>query len=157
MTSTRASHIVIIAAIGAGLGWLLEVGLVAAGHPVLIPPVTLAAALGLIGVIVVLLALPVYRVVKGTAKSAIDPFYATRVVLLAKASSITGSLIGGFAAAGLVFLLSRTVVAGVGSITMAAATLVGAVILLIGGLVAEKMCTLPPDDEEKTGGTTAIQ
>jgi hypothetical protein len=46
-----------------------------------------------------------------------------------------------------VFLLTRSVVASASSVGMAAVTLVGAGILLAGGLVAEKMCTLPPEDD----------
>ena len=77
----------------------------------------------------------------------VDPFYATRVVVLAKASSLAGALVTGLAAAILVFLLTRSVLPAVGSLTMAVVTAVGAVVLLAGGLVAEKMCTLPPEDD----------
>jgi Protein of unknown function (DUF3180) len=145
VTRTRPSSLVLLAVLGGALGWFLQVVLVALGRPAVIPPLTLGSVLALIGVIVILLALPIRRVVKGTAKARVDPFYATRVVVLAKASSISGALVGGAAVAILVFLLSRSVVPGVGSVTMSVATVIGAVILLVAGLVAEKMCTLPPD------------
>jgi hypothetical protein len=147
MTRTKPSYLVVLVAIGAAVGWLVQGALVAMGGHAIVPPVTLAAALGLIGGLVVVLAVPVFRVVRGTAKERVDPFYATRVVVLAKASSLTGSALSGAALAILVFLLTRSVVPGATSISMAIATLVGAVLLLIGGLVAEKMCTLPPDDD----------
>ena len=149
MKRSSPSILILLAILGGAAGWFFEVARVAMGQPVILPPVTLAVVLGLIGIIIVIYAVPVYRVVRGTARKPVDPFYATRVVLLAKASSITGALLGGVGAGILVFLLSRSVVAGVGSVSIAVATVVGAAILLAGGLVAEKMCTLPPDDDEK--------
>jgi Protein of unknown function (DUF3180) len=147
VTRTRASTLILLAILGAALGWFLQVVLVGLGRPAIVPPLTLGTVLALIGVIVVILALPIRRVVKGTATAPVDPFYATRIVVLAKASSISGGLLGGAAVGILAFLLTRSVVPGVSSVTMSAATVVGAVILLVAGLIAEKMCTLPPDDE----------
>jgi hypothetical protein len=157
VTRTRPSLLLVVAVLGGALGWLLETALVANGRAAFIPPVTLAAALALIAVIVVVMALPVFRVVRGTAKERIDPFYATRVVLLAKATSITGALLGGAAGAILGFLLTRSVTPPVGSLGLAIATVVAGVLLLVGGLVAEKMCTLPPSDDDDTTNLPASQ
>ena len=156
MTRTRPSTLVVLGVIGAALGWLLEFGLVALGRAVAIPPVTLGAALGVIGVVIVLLALPVFRVVRKVEGARVDPFYATRVVLLAKASSLAGALATGLAAAILVFLLTRSVLPAGASLTMAVVTVIGAVALLAGGLVAEKMCTLPPDDDSPSGPAASV-
>lgn len=150
MTRTRPSTLLLMAILGGVAGWFLETALVATGRAAFIPPVTLAAALALIGVIVVVLALPVHRVVKGTAKSRVDPFYATRAVVLAKASSLTGALLGGAAVAVLVFLLTRSVIPPVNSLALAIATVVAGIVLFAGGLIAEKMCTLPPTDDDPT-------
>ena len=147
MTRTSPTLLLALGAAGAVIGWFLELGLVMAGEPAVIPPITLGTALGLIGILVVLLALPVFRVVRKVPGAQVDPFYATRVVLLAKASSMTAALVTGFAIAVLVFLLSRSVVPSGSSIAMAAVTAGGAIVLLAGGLVAEKMCTLPPEDD----------
>lgn len=147
MTRTRPSFLLAQGIAGAVIGWVLELALVSSGKPAVIPPITLGAALGLIGILIVLLALPVFRVVRKVPGAQVDPFFATRVVLLAKASSMAGSLISGLAVAILVFLLSRSVLPAVGSVSMAAATTVGSILLLAGGLIAEKMCTLPPEDD----------
>lgn len=150
MKRTNPALLVLLGVLGAVAGWFLQTALLAAGRPLLVPPFTLGAALALIGVIVVALALPIWRFVRGTVKGKVDPFYATRVVVLAKASSLTGSLLGGATAAIVVFLLSRSVVPPLGSMAMAIASLVGSVVLLAGGLVAEKMCTLPPHEDGAT-------
>ena len=142
--------LLLLAVLGGGAGWFLETLLVSAGSPAFIPPYTLAVVLAAIGVIVVFVARPVYRAVRRTATTRVDPFYATRAVVLAKASSLTGALLGGMAVAVLVFLLTRSVIPPVGSLAQAIATAVAGVLLLAGGLVAEKMCTLPPSDDDPT-------
>jgi hypothetical protein len=147
MTRTAPSLLLVIGVAGGVIGWFIELALVASGRPAIIPPITLGIAVGLIGVLLVLLALPIFRVVRKVPGATVDPFYATRVVLLAKASSIAGALVTGLAVAILTFLLTRSVLPAVGSVTMAVVTVIGAVLLLIGGLAAEKMCTLPPDDD----------
>ena len=150
MTRTRPSMLLLLALLGGGAGWFLETVLVSAGSPAFIPPYTLAVVLAAIGVIVVFVARPVYRAVRRTATTRVDPFYATRAVVLAKASSLTGALFGGVAAGVLVFLLTRSVVPAGGAVAMTIVTIAGSVILLAGGLIAEKMCTLPPDDDDST-------
>jgi len=142
--------LLLLALLGGGAGWFLETLLVSAGSPAFIPPYTLAVVLAAIGVIVVFVARPVYRAVRRTATTRVDPFYATRAVVLAKASSLTGALFGGVAAGVLVFLLTRSVVPAGGAVAMTIVTIAGSVILLAGGLIAEKMCTLPPDDDDST-------
>ena len=150
MTRTRPTMLLLLALLGGGAGWFLETLLVSAGSPAFIPPYTLAVVLAAIGVIVVFVARPVYRAVRRTATTRVDPFYATRAVVLAKASSLTGALFGGVAAGVLVFLLTRSVVPAGGAVAMTIVTIAGSVILLAGGLIAEKMCTLPPDDDDST-------
>lgn len=158
MKQTRALPLVVIGGLGVVVGWFAEVMLVGSGRPSLDLPFTLGVALGLIGVLVVLAALPVFRVVRRVAGARVDPFYATRVVMLAKASSLSGALLGGGGLGVAAYLLSRSVVPGVGSVALALAAVVGAIVLLVCGLVAESMCAIPPDDEDpaegrpKTGG-----
>jgi hypothetical protein len=147
MTRTTPALLFVLALAGAVAGWMIELALVASGRPALIPPFTLGLAGATTGIIIVVVALPVFRVVRRVPGARVDPFYATRVVLLAKASSLAGALAAGFATAVLVFLLTRSVLPAVGSVTMAVVTVVGAALLLAGGLIAERMCTLPPDDD----------
>ncbi|MDO7882652.1 DUF3180 domain-containing protein [Antiquaquibacter soli] len=152
MTRTKPLHLVVLAALGAALAWFLQTALAASGNAIVLPPVTLAFALALIGGIVVLMALPVRRVSRRVEGATVDPFYATRVVMLAKASSLSGALLGGAGLGITAYLLSRSVIPGVGSVAMALASTVGAIILLVGGLVAEHMCTIPPDDDDPREG-----
>jgi O-antigen ligase len=140
---------VVLAIVGGIVGWLLEVALVALGQPLAVPPITLALALLAIGIIVMFMARPVRRAARDRVNHTVDPFYATRVLVLAKASSITGSLVGGACLAIVVYLLTRSVLGGVGSIFTASGATIGAIVLVIGGLVAEYMCSIPPEDDDK--------
>lgn len=153
MSRTKPTVLVLLAVFGGGLAWLLEVALTTSGRAIILPPFTLAFALFAIGVIVVLMALPVRRATRGTATKRVDPFYAARTAMLAKASSLSGAIVVGAGLGIAAYLLSRSVPA-VGSVTLALATAVGAILLLIAGLVAEHMCTIPPDDSTPDGTTT---
>lgn len=150
MKRTRASVLVILVFVGVIVAGLVQLGLAAAGRPVLTSPVTLPVALAGIGAIVVALAVPIARMTRGTSLSRgpVDPFYATRVVMLAKASALGGALLTGSAIGMLVYLLTRTVSPGVGSFASTIAAVVGAAILLACGLVAEFMCRIPPRDDD---------
>lgn len=150
VTRTRPLHLLLLAVLGGTLAWFLQTALTATGNPVIVPPLTFALALALIGAIIVVMALPVRRVARRVEGARVDPFYATRVVMLAKASSLSGALLGGGGLGIAAFLLTRSVLPGVGSIALAFAAAAGAVVLLAGGLVAEHMCTIPPDDDEPT-------
>lgn len=150
MTRTKPAHLVVLLLIGGMLLFFIESALAATGRPVLIPPITLGVALLLIGVIVIVMAVPVRRVARRMPNATVDPFYATRVVIIAKASALAGALLAGAGLGVGIYLLSRAVLPAVGSITMAFATALGAVVLLVGGLVAEHMCSIPPDDDNET-------
>lgn len=152
MTRSRPLPLVLLALVGFALAFATDLALAMRGEPVLVPPLSLAVGLVLIAALLVALAWPVRRAAKGERR--IDPFYATRVVVLAKASALAGALLLGGAGGILTYLLSRAVVP-IGSTLTAAGTLVAAVILLIAALVAEHFCALPPDDDEQQEAAAA--
>lgn len=146
MIRTKASTVIALVLSGGAVGWAVEVVLVSIGESMFLPPASLAVVLILIAGILIYLALPMFRVVRGTAVRPVDPFYATRVVVLAKSSSLGGALFTGVAISILVFVLSRTVLPGVDAVLLALAMVAGSLALVVAGLVAEKMCTLPPPE-----------
>jgi hypothetical protein len=148
MKRTRIPTLALLLVLGGVSGAFLETALASGGRPIINPPVTLPVALVAIGVLVVALAVPIRRLTKGRSRAPVDPLYATRVVMLAKASALTGSLLLGGGAGILIYLLSRTGVPAVGSVAPAIALIVGSGILLAAGLIAEYMCTIPPEDPD---------
>ncbi len=143
MSRTRPTPLLLAALVGVLLAFALDSVLAMRGVAVLVPPVSLAVALVLIGAVVLALAWPVRRAAKGERR--IDPFYATRVVILAKASALAGALLAGAAAGILIYLLTRAVVP-LGSTLAAGGTVVAAALLVIAALVSEHLCALPPDE-----------
>jgi hypothetical protein len=154
VTRTTPGPLLLIALIGAVVGFAADTVLAVQGRPVFVPPVSLAIALVLIAAALLAGAWPVRRAAAGERH--IDPFYATRIVVLAKASALAGALFTGGAAGILTYLLSRPVVP-VGSSLTTGAALVGAVLLLVAALVAEHFCSVPPpaDDDDADAAPAA--
>lgn len=160
MKPTRASVLVSVALVTAVAGFAVDAVLASRSAPTLLLSVPLGLTLAFIGIAVVLMARPVRRHARDGAGRArpVDPMYATRVVVLAKASSIGGALFGGFAVGLLVYLLSRSATPSLGSTVPNAVALAGAVVLTVCALVAERMCVAPPSDDDEDdhpGGSAA--
>lgn len=151
MKRTHATAVIGFVLGGLVLGYLVELALVAAGGQAIVPPISLPITLVGIAALVLAFAWPIRRSVTGASKQRIDPFRAMRTAVLAKACSLSGALVTGLGLGVTVFLLTRTVVAGGGTVWLAAATAIGAAVLTAAGLVAEWFCTLPPpeDPDEK--------
>ena len=161
MKPTRASTLISVAVVAAVAGFALDAVLASRQAPTLLLSVPLGVTLALIGVAVVLMARPIRRYTRdGAARQhPVDPLYAPRVVVLAKASSLCGVLFGGFALGLVAYLLTRSVVPSLGSTLPNAVAVGGGLVLTVCALVAERMCMAPPGDDEDDdlprGGTTS--
>jgi len=149
---TGAAILVLVAAIGLAAGFLLDQALTAAGRATFIPSVTLPIFLLLLGAIVVVLALPIRRATRGAGAQPVNPFWALRIAMLAKASSIVGAAVAGLAAGLALFLLTRPVSPSVGSLGAIIATGVCGALLVAAGLYAEHLCTIRKDDDDEQPG-----
>ena len=151
MGPTKASTLVGLFLAGAIVMFSGEVLLVRLGEPQFTPPITLGAALFFIGLILPTLAWPIRAVTKPSNpknhREPVNPFYATRVLLLAKAGALTGALLTGAGVGIVVFIASRVVIA-VGPLVLAASAVVGGVILTVGSVVAERWCRIPPSSTD---------
>ncbi|KAA9149156.1 DUF3180 family protein [Microbacterium lushaniae] len=152
MKRTGAGSLTLAAVLGAGAGFLIDMAFSAAGRPTFTPAVSLPILLLLLGAIVVVLAIPVYRASRGRTAAAIDPFRSLRIAMLAKASSIVGAALGGLGVGLLAFLLTRPVVPSLGSMGTVIATAVCGGLLIAAGLVAEQLCTIRKDDDDDQPG-----
>jgi hypothetical protein len=146
---TRATPLIGLAVGGIVVGFLLEIGAAATGAAILIPPLSLPVTLVVIAAIVVGFAIPIRRATHGKSKRMIDPFRAMRVAVLAKASSLSGALLAGWGLGILVYLVTRSVLPATSAIWLSVAAAVGGVVLLVAGLVAEYLCTLPPPEDDE--------
>ena len=148
MKRTHASTVIAFVLAGAVGGYLIDLAIVSGGGNAIVPPLSLPITLVGVAALVVAFAWPIRRAVKGKATKHLDPFRAMRTAVLAKACSLSGSLVLGFGIGITLFLLTRSVVPPADTIWLALATAIGAALLLAGGLIAEAFCTLPPDDTE---------
>ncbi|WP_104136137.1 MULTISPECIES: DUF3180 domain-containing protein [unclassified Cryobacterium] len=158
MKRSHATGLLAVLLIGLVIGFLLEIAFAASGAPIVVPPVTLSLTLMLLAAVVVSLA---WRVRQGSRRKAlrrIDPFWAMRVAVLSKATSLAASVLLGGSLGIVLYILTRSVVPAVTSLWLAIGTAIGAAVMLAAGLVAEHFCILPPDDDTNTdepGGTCA--
>lgn len=152
MKPTTASSLAAVWVVGTALAYSGELILVRIGEPIITPPTTLAVALVLLGVIIPLLAWPIRQVTKSEHKTTpVDPFYATRVLLVAKAGSLTASALAGGGLGVVAFLIGRMVVVW-SQVVVSSLTIAGGLIMMAGALVAERWCVLPPGDEGESTG-----
>lgn len=147
MGKTQPIVLLLLFVAGAAVLFGSEFMLVRLGEPQFIPPITLGVALGFIGVILPVLAWPIRqstRLHQDTATShPVNPFYATRVLLLAKAGSLTGAILAGAAGGVLFFLLTRPVIVPT-PVVLGVVSLIGGAVLTAGSLLAERWCQIPP-------------
>ena len=147
MKRTSLGIIVALVVVAAVVGYLIELAIVTSGGSAFAPPVSLPITLTAIAIVIVALAIPVRRSVTGKKKDRLDPFYAVRVAILAKSSTLTGALLTGLGAGIVVHALSLPILNS-DLLGRGIAQTVGAALLLTAGLVSERMCTLPPDSSE---------
>ncbi|MEY9851906.1 F0F1-type ATP synthase assembly protein I [Leifsonia sp. EB41] len=148
MNRTRPTSLIGLGVLGLVVGFLGELAASGTGIAVFIPPLTLPITLVAVAIIVVAFAIPIRRSVRGRSSRRIDPFQATRIVVLAKACSLSGALLTGAGAGILIYILTRDVLPASNAVLLTSLGTAGAVILLVAGLVAEFFCTLPPDDKD---------
>ena len=152
MRRTSAALLVTVAIVAAVVGFGIDQVLTSSGRPTFTPSVMLPVLLVLLGVALVLFALPIRRAIVGTHTRPLDPFRAVRVAMLAKASSIVGGIVAGVAGGLLAFLLTRPVAPSLGSTGAVIAAIVGGLVLVAAGLYAEHLCTIRKDDDDDQPG-----
>jgi hypothetical protein len=156
MTRTTPGPLIGMGIIGLFIGVLMQLGLAAMNMPKLRPEFSLAITLVLVGAAAVALAVPVRRATRGNPAHRVDPFYATRVVVLAKASGLGGALIAGVGLGLVLELAIRSGAPTVEAYLRVFSVLAGGIGLLVGGLVAEFLCTVPrSDDDDPDAGPPA--
>lgn len=144
------------------------------GHPLPVSHPSSLLTMPIIALVLVGLALPIFRYRKalldlaksgtdaaGAARSGVrpparpkrlDPFYAVRVLLLAKSTSVASAVIAGFQL-GLVFLQLATPVIST-SIWLNVTGVIGAVLALVVATLVERACKIPNGGADSTDGDT---
>lgn len=119
--------------------------------------ISLSISLAAVSAILLFLALPIYRYKRALKKileakaganlprpTPVDPFYAVKVLLLAKAGAISSSLFIGWHLGVILFLLTTPVISSE-VIRPNLSALVTGVVLLIVSFIVQSICKLPND------------
>lgn len=111
--------------------------------------------LPLLGLAVVFMAIPIFKYRKAMVDRKVvprvNPFYAVRVVLLAKAMALSGAIFTGWHAGLAWAQFSSPVVSD--AIWQNLWAMLGAIVMVVCGLIVERNCRVPEDD--KTDGAAA--
>jgi hypothetical protein len=144
-------------------GYLLPQIVVNQGGSIPISPLNIIITLPLIGIILTLMAIPIFKYRKALlarAKAAsasrplpLNPFYAVRILLLAKAISISGAIFIGWHI-GVVWLqLSSPIIPS--STLQNAIALIGAILMTVCAVVVERVCRVIDDGSSSDANTAA--
>jgi len=150
MKRTSIPLLVGLGAAGAAVAYLGELFLQTTGGITFVPPYSIDVTLVVVAVGVIAMAVPVRRRITGKRKVPLDPFYAVRVAVLAKASALTGAILMGAGVGILAILLGRPVLPDWSLLLPVIGLGVCSLVLVVAGLIAEWMCVLPPDATDAT-------
>jgi hypothetical protein len=141
-------------------GYLFSRVITANGGQVPVAPVNLILTVLAIAVILFAFALPMLRYRRALAEQLkntsaprpkrLNPFYAVRLLLLSKASAIYGSLFAGWQVGVIWMQLTSPVTAD--SIWQNAGALIAAIVLVVVGLIVERICRIKDDGAEPLTG-----
>jgi hypothetical protein len=126
--------------------------MVGRGLQVPVSPTNLLITLAAIAAVLLALSIPIWRYRNALKQSSaqrpkrVDPFYAVRVLLLAKASSLAGVLFASWHLGVVIFQLSGAVVIQ-GLVLQNVFGFVASVILIVAALITEQICRLPQDQD----------
>lgn len=153
MNGSMGKVVSVFSLVGLVLGLVLSQLSAGFGYVFPASPTTLPISLLVLALANYLFSFPIYRYRKqlasykeGVRPERPNPFYAVRVLILARASVLAGALFAGWHAGLIIWLLSFSV-APENLMLTSSFGLVGAVALIIGGLVSQWNCKTPPSSD----------
>jgi hypothetical protein len=126
--------------------------MVGRGLQVPVSPANLLITLASISAVLLVLSIPIWRYRSALKQKSsqrpkrVDPFYAVRVLLLAKASSLAGVLFASWHLGVVIFSLSGAVVVQ-NLVLQNSFGFIASVMLIVAALITEQICRLPQDQE----------
>lgn len=137
-------------------GYLYSKFAVSTGGQVPVAPLNLILTFLAIAVILAIFAAPMFRYRKELAEQRktsgaprpkrLNPFYAVRLVVLAKATAIAGAIFAGWQLGVIWLQISSPVTPG--SVWQNFAALIAAIIMVVLALIIERICRIPEDASE---------
>lgn len=161
MQRTSPLTVATFGVVGIGSGLLLQLLRSTMGMSPLVPPVSLALTVIVLGGVLVTLGVSLRGAVTRKSGKPVNPFHAVRLLAGARAGQFVGALIGGFGGGLALQLLTRSVMPSAASWAPMLFVLGAGIVLLACGVVAEMLCRVPPgsgdaeNPDAHGGGTEA--
>ncbi|MGG5172496.1 DUF3180 domain-containing protein [Pseudarthrobacter sp. J1738] len=156
MKSIRPIVLVAIAGALAVVAWV--VSLMAAKYSFSTPLLPLSALItvGVIAALTLILGLRILRWKNNPSKTRLDPILAARTLLLAQAAAYAGAVLFGWHA-GIVLDQLRFLAYSSGQANVWSGLIMagGGLVMVAVGLVVERFCRVPPEDDTPSGGGDA--
>lgn len=152
MRVTRLLTLAAVALVVAVLGWAVLDVVQRNGADPLPVPWTAPAGLVVLAGVVLGAAREVRRSVRGTRTAPVHPLTAARIAVLASAASYVGAALTGWYGAQAVVILRALVGDRRSLFWTAIATALAALLLVVAGVVGQRWCLRPPDEEDETQG-----
>ena len=152
MKPTKLSLLLLISIPSTLASFFVASFMVGRGLQVPVSPANLLITLAAISAVLLALAIPIWRYRSALKQKStqrpkrVDPFYAVRVLLLAKASSLAGVLFASWHLGVAIFSLSRAVVVQ-NLVLQNSFGFIASGMLIVAALVTEQICRLPQDQE----------
>lgn len=149
MRTIRPAWLVTVAVILAGAGWLVTELTSRASKPLPVLPYSSLITMGLIVVVCLILGIKVRHWRDGNRDKVLDPLMAARTVVLAQACAYAGAVLFGWHAGIMLDQLPTiSMRPDLGIIWQIVALLAGGLIMVAVGVVVERFCKLPPEDND---------
>lgn len=149
---TKPATLVVAALVAAAIGWLIIAADYADFPRITWLPAIITGGLGALEIIAAITTKA--RIDRKPGTMPVEPLAVVRYVVLAKATSVVGALFAGFFGAISIWLLASRgrLAAAASDLPPAVGGFAGAVLLLVGALLLEHACRVPPrpDDDEKS-------
>ena len=147
MKRTNPLALVGLTPFGFAVGFFADWALVVRGFSAIRVPWSLAITVIVLTAIVIAMGARVRWATQPKPGRRIDATLAVQILTLAKASSVGGALMFGGVAGILTYTLTRPVVSAE-LVPSAVGGLITSLVLVVGALIAERLCRIPPDDSQ---------
>jgi hypothetical protein len=149
VSPARVGQALLIAVATTAASWLLLDTWTGSGREPLPLPWTAIAGTGALAVAVVSIGLPVRRWVAGRRDRPLDPLFAARAFVLAKAAAYGGAILAGWYAGQALALLPDVVGSRRTKLVLALLAVVAAIAVSVAGFVVQRWCRVPPSDDDE--------
>lgn len=147
MKRTNPLVLVGLTPFGFAVGFFVDWALVVRGFSAIRVPWSLSITVVVLTAIVIAMGARVRWATQPKPGRRIDATLAVQILILAKASSVGGALMFGGVAGILTYTLTRPVVSAE-LVPSAVGGIIASLVLVVGALIAERLCRIPPDDSQ---------